>query len=84
MSDSVVKCDGCGAFGRRTEDAAAPDFWFFIAADDRTKGAPHMIFVIWACSTECRDAMWKPGPARNFIDERGTFRMREKKAKVQP
>jgi len=28
MPETIVQCDGCGAHGRRAENAIAPDFWF--------------------------------------------------------
>lgn len=80
MSDAIVKCDGCGAHGRRAEGCAAPDFWFYLESVDRTEGRPRdSIFVVWACSESCRDALWKRGPGRGVVDERGSHRLREKR-----
>ena len=75
MPETIVKCDGCGAHGRRAENAIAPDFWFYIESVDRTFGKDG-IYVVWACSEACRDGMWKRGPGRGQIDDAGTFRKR--------
>ncbi len=82
MAETIVQCDGCGAHGRRAETAAAPDFWFYIAATDRTFSKSGGLFIIWACSEACRDSMWRKGPALGAIDDVGTFRIRDKKAKA--
>ena len=78
-SDAIVQCDGCGAHGRRDVDAIAPDFWFYIESTDRTFGKGG-VYIVWACSEVCRDAMWKRGPGRGQIDSVGTARRRASKA----
>lgn len=80
MAESIVQCDHCGAHGRRSENAAAPDFWFYIESVDRSIGT-RGVYVVWACSKECRKAMWKRGPGRGVMDDLSTARMRARKVK---
>lgn len=75
MSDAIAICDNCGAHGGRAENAAAPDFWFYIESTDRTPGS-RGLYVVWACSEECRASLWKLGPGRGLIDEVATQRAR--------
>lgn len=78
MSGSIVKCDGCGAHGRRKASNAAPDFWFYLESTDNTPGRRKgEIYVVYACSEACRDGMWKQ-TGRGQIDEEGSQRMRAK------
>lgn len=81
MAETIVQCDGCGAHGRRAENAAAPDFWFYVESVDRTFGKGG-IYVVWACSESCRDGMWKRGPGRGVVNDVSTMRQRAKKAKA--
>ena len=77
----IVKCDGCNAHGRRVSGACAPDFWFYLESTDNTPGKRRgMVYIIYACSDGCRDALWKRGPGRGQIDEAGSKRMRAKEA----
>lgn len=61
MSDPV-KCDGCGGTGRRRMGKIAPEGWFYIEAKDETN--PGQEFIVYACSTPCRDGLWKLGPGK--------------------
>lgn len=81
MPETIVKCDCCGAHGRRAESCAAPDFWFYIESVDRTFHGKDGIYIVWACSEACRDGMWKRGPGRGSIDDAGTFRRRDQIAR---
>lgn len=78
MPNEVVRCDGCGAHGRRRRDHPSPDFWFYIESVDRTNPRKHGVYIIWACSELCRDNLWKRGPGPANINENGTDKMRAK------
>ncbi len=67
--DAVVQCDGCGAHGRRRAEHPSPDFWFYLESINRTPGEEDHVYIVWACSEACRDAMWKRGPGPRVIDE---------------
>jgi hypothetical protein len=76
VSGSVVKCDGCDARGHRKAGSAAPDFWFYLESTNCTPGRSEgEVYIVYACSEECRDGMWKR-TGRNTIDEEGSKRMR--------
>jgi len=83
MGDAIVKCDCCGTHGRRRPDRPCPDFWFYLESLDRTQGTRRgHVYIVWACSAACRDAIWKRGPGPSSIDEAGTQRDREKATKA--
>jgi hypothetical protein len=75
MADLIVKCDGCGQPGKRRLGYMTPEHWYYIESivQHSAKKRSH---IVYACSDECRDGMWKRGPGPDVVDERGTDRMR--------
>lgn len=61
MSDKV-KCDFCGNYGKRRMGTLAPQGWFYLEAQDSDN--PSNCLIMWACSKECADKQWKPGPGK--------------------
>ena len=69
-TDSIVKCDGCGAPGRRRLGCVSPDHWFHIESTERKRGRDTgYVYIVWACSVACRDGMWKCGARPGFVEE---------------
>lgn len=87
----IVHCDGCGQPARRRSDCPSPDHWFYLESVDRSSGNPqskYRVYIVWACSEECRDGIWKKGPGPSAgagsIDEEGTARWRKRMGKEAP
>lgn len=84
MGKSIVQCDGCGAHAQRAEDAAAPDFWYYLESVDHTFGKGG-IYIVWACSIKCREGLWRKGPGHGQVDDRRTAdKKRRDAAKKKP
>lgn len=84
VNDGIVKCEGCGALGKRRPGHPCPDFWFYLESINRTKSNGRgggSVYVLWACSQPCRDGLWKKGPGPNEIDESASQRDRDQMAK---
>jgi len=82
----IVQCDGCGAYAHRRADRPCPDHWFYLESVDRTPPrSKQRVYIVWACSEACRDALWKRGPGPGVgagsIDESGTAKWRERMGK---
>lgn len=78
MAETIVQCDGCGAHARRRANHPCPEHWFYLESTDRTNPDGLKIYIVWACSAACRDALWKSGPGPAVIDDAGTMRLRER------
>lgn len=78
-SHPIAKCDGCGAAARRRPEYPCPDFWFYL--ESKRQSDPNQMYVVWACSEECRDKLWKQGPGTPWIDEDGSKRLHARKLK---
>lgn len=59
MSDPV-KCDRCGAKGRRRMGQIAPEGWLYAEVDDGSG----QTLVLYACSEKCATVEWNQGPGR--------------------
>lgn len=55
------KCDNCGKVGRRRLFTLAPEGWFYaeIPYEGQTDHT-----VLLACSEECKQVPWQPGPGK--------------------
>jgi hypothetical protein len=40
----------------------APSGWFYLEASDDED--PEDVIIVYACSVECRDGLWKVGPGK--------------------
>lgn len=59
MSDRVT-CERCGTPGYRTIGRVAPETWWFgsFTFDSEGSHPPGDFLLVYACSVECRDALW--------------------------
>lgn len=55
-----MKCEACGALGRRHFMRLAPENWLFLEAKDDED--PKNTLIIAVCSKDCAGSMWKTGP----------------------
>jgi hypothetical protein len=54
-----------------------PEHWHYIESKVASSKRGH-VHIVYACSEECRDALWMIGPGPECVDEKGTDRMRAK------
>ena len=65
-ADYIAKCDNCEERARKRDDHPCPDHWFYL---ESVRQSDRSVYIVWACSETCRDALWKRGPGPANIDE---------------